>query len=458
MAAEKDFVDKMTRKENALFTLDQEPEFAPFGPSREEAPRPPFPVGLDGTHLATRGYGGFVCAQCLRFFVPEGESGTEVLLESPDNDDARKEGHSSSQDPSPVNLAQSRNPIVLPSSESEFNMSLLFYSRRLRDALETHRLLAIQLKPLVEKTRKRPRLQQGGGCDGQHRLGPDGRRKTNIFELEREIFLLSASQSRVLLDGKVERQSHTCSGHRDAANSGADLTASEQKYNCLVSGKEVGAWLTQPGRVCPWKCSSEALPVFVLSLPALNPSPIISMGGSSVRVRKAEAARSRVFLDLHRRGFFVRDGLAYGGDWLLYPLSPSLCHAAALVFVVVAPEKRCNSQECMRCSRSNRGRFLRRLNSPDSCPSRMLLDTATEHNPVLHRSVDTAEDPRATDVFRPLEECQKTLEFSALYPVSLVRMHRLATAAKKAAVLALVELESREPPLYIQLDRVKEED
>ncbi|KEP60705.1 UNVERIFIED_CONTAM: hypothetical protein HHA_255720 [Hammondia hammondi] len=456
MAAEKDFVDNMTRKENAFFTLEQEPEFAPSVPSREEAPRPPFP--FDGTHLARHGYGGFVCAQCLRFFVPEGESGTEVVLESPENDGAGTEGHSSSQDPSPVKLEQSRNTNVLSSSQSEFNMSLLFYSSRLRDALATHRLLAVQLEPLLGKTKKRPRLQQGGGCDGRHRPGPGGRRKANSSELEREIFLLSASQSRVLLGGEVARESDTCSDHREAAKSGADLTASEQQYSCLVSGKEVGAWLTQPGRVCPWKCSSEALPVFVLSLPALNPSPAISLGGSSVRVRKAEAARSRVFLDLHGRGFFVRDGLAYGGDWLLYPLSPSLCHAAALVFVVVVPEKRCNSGECVHCSCSNRGRFLSRLTPPDSCPSRPLLDTATPNNAVVHRSVDTAEDPRAIDVFIPMGDRQETVDFSALYPVSLVRMHRLATAAKKAAVLALVELESREPPLYIQLDRVKGED
>nr|CEL67121.1 TPA: tRNA intron endonuclease, putative [Neospora caninum Liverpool] len=447
----------MTRKENTVPTLAPQTKLTPSARSREDAPRSRIPEGVHA-HLASRGYGGFVCAECLQFFFPEFESENEreMPMGSTQNDDGKdaqlaKGAETRDHSASPRRLQDNPQPALsstgLPSCPPELNMCLLFYSRRLRDALEARRLLAVHLQPLL-CSRKRLRAQPGDGQD-YHRPGPHGKRQTDCG-FEGEMFLLSASQSRALLGGEEAGLCEACSVKSTTRNNRKDSTFSDHN-RCFVSEKDAGAWLSQSTRSCPRNCASASFPVLLTSLPVLS-SPAFPSAGSSVRARKAEAARSRVFLDLHRKGFFVRDGLAYGGDWLLYPLSPSLCHATALVFVMVAPENRDCSLPRGCYSGSNR-EGASAISIQVSCLSRPRLDSeaqGSKHSPVGDEA--DSKDRRVADV--PFE-CTGLDAFS-IAPASLVRMHRLATAAKKAAILALVELGSGEP-LYIQLDRIKED-
>ncbi|KAK6097248.1 tRNA-splicing endonuclease subunit Sen34 [Batrachochytrium dendrobatidis] len=68
------------------------------------------------------------------------------------------------------------------------------------------------------------------------------------------------------------------------------------------------------------------------SLPWYNAVPVDP--GLGVHLQSRQNIRNTVFLFLWRAGWFISSGSKFGGDFLLYPRDPSLCHAMYIVKIV----------------------------------------------------------------------------------------------------------------------------
>ncbi|PHJ25177.1 trna intron catalytic carboxy-terminal domain protein [Cystoisospora suis] len=213
---------------------------------------------------------------------------------------------------------------------------------------------------------------------------------------------------------------------------------------------------------CPSPCAASTLdPSPECSSP---PHPLFYMAENesiSISSRQMIVARAIVSTDLRARGFFVRDGLTYGSDWLLYPLRPSDCHAVALVFVFVfpcscnrAPSQADRGQEavfqfadCMRCGA---GQSARRVQEK----------TRTRGSAATGAGGAGAESYLPTDSAGghsgSAEGLSGGIVCAALPVAALVRMERLAAAVGKRAILALVDSSLRRLPKYVQLSWIGE--
>lgn len=214
-------------------------------------------------------------------------------------------------------------------------------------------------------------------------------------------------------------------------------------------------------RGCPYLCPSARLAP--LSEWVSSVKSLLYKGDEwSIFSYTMEKAPARVIVseDLRRRGFFVRDGLAYGSDWLLYPLHPSLCHAIALVFVFILPgsysriseqgdraqETASRSAECLPFGVEQPERLgQKRAQASQRASGGALAAGASSLLPDLGGGAPgAAQGP--VGGFKGV----------ALPAAALVRMERLATSVGKKAILALVDSSRPRLPTYVQLSWISE--
>ncbi|PFH33448.1 hypothetical protein BESB_076650 [Besnoitia besnoiti] len=431
-------------------------------------------LSTNDRHLASLAHGAFMCTRCLAVFAPrpatrDGEEGSESGVKKERRNDSTAPSCAQADDETSSARLSTADPrgewerahSAAPSSgDLGPNTSLLFSSFRLRDAAEIRRLLPVQLEPAQGKSRRRRRPAPSQEEEVEP-LPALPSRKTPLSPShhgpEKTLFLLSASQLRALLRGKHFGKTEASPSGRDGRGEFEDSrNVALTRGRVILSGNQRRVWLQQKSLACPEACSGEAVPVLFFVPPGSLDSSARTAPAQAC-VEEAEAARSRVFLDLHAKGFFVRDGLAYGGDWLLYPLPPSVCHATALVFVLRSPRRggaAIHSQAAGANTTKNEGDTSQR--SMEDLARRSACASTGEGGAAVSGGVRHGLEGACLPLTR--NGCQGVISDAfSLDPASLVRMQRLAATAKKAAVLAIVEMGTSGPPVYAQLDRLTEQ-
>ncbi|OEH74919.1 tRNA-splicing endonuclease subunit sen34 [Cyclospora cayetanensis] len=166
----------------------------------------------------------------------------------------------------------------------------------------------------------------------------------------------------------------------------------------------------------------------------LEPESPWCSGISSKSLAWRQQARTKVLEDLTRKGFLMKEGASFGADFLGYAADPRDAHASFLVFVhpMRSRSKGVSCSECSLCSSNKRRRLSPPCNSPLGCH---------DVEPDKNSDVKTI-------------SCSLCSSTNVGPSFSLISMQRIANSTKKAAIVALVTC-STNPPVYIQLDRVK---